>query len=124
MDPLQPERLPDRAHLVDEGLDRHQRAVVVERGVAAAELVVQDDRTLVRERRQPRLARSRRAGTSVEEEERHASGARVAEYAVPGLVTAERNAALDHCRAHAVTLLPPDGAHAREARGASRPRRC
>jgi hypothetical protein len=53
VNPLEAEPLADTSHLLDEGLDCPERGVVRTRGLAAAELVEEDDATApVAERRQ------------------------------------------------------------------------
>jgi hypothetical protein len=90
--PLEPEPVKNRAQLLEERLDRPERRVVGPRGVAAPELVVEDDPpTLSREGAEPFERSVRAAGPAVQAEQRQPPGGlAVADEAVGGLPAAER----------------------------------
>ena len=91
MDPLEPEPVADALHLLDEGLDRPERRVVRPRGLAAAELVEEDDAPpLLASGASASAARASRRGRRAGEQRQPPRFLAVAEDEVGRLPVAER----------------------------------
>lgn len=93
MDAVEIELLADRVHLGAEDISRPFDILWPIRA-AAADLVVEDDRTLVSEALERREVVVRRARAAVEREQRHRTGAAVAGEAIPRAVTAKLDVSL------------------------------